>query len=197
MIEGSVRQRRAFLGIGAATVLFSCFMNLIGIYPLHAFHGKVYSEADFFAWNVRNINDQQVAVAKWVSASLPPDALVAVNDVGAIGYLSRHRVLDVCGLVSNDVTKIFKKYPQFDNAKPHILDFLKFVAKPDYVIIYNAWFPAWRLQLPVIDSFEVIAPNNITCGSDTMIVMHMDWQRAATLGGKAVTAVDSVSMKRF
>lgn len=56
--------------------------------------------ANLYALSVRNINDMQVTMAHWVSAHVPRGAPVATHDVGAIGYLSRHDVVDIAGLVT-------------------------------------------------------------------------------------------------
>ena len=122
--NGPVKKRVQIVSAGAM-VLFSVIMNTIGVYPLHYFNEKVWSEAEYFAWGVHNINEQQVWIAHWLNSHVAPGAVVAANDVGAIGFLSQCRVVDVCGLVSNDITEVIKKYPLFDDAKPHILEYLK------------------------------------------------------------------------
>ncbi len=50
--------------------------------------------ADRYAWGVQNINAMQVHLGHWVNAHLPPTSRIAVNDIGAIAYVSpapRHR----------------------------------------------------------------------------------------------------------
>ena len=43
------------------------------------------------------------AAGIWLREHTPPDAVVAANDVGAIGYYSGRRVVDVAGLVDPEV----------------------------------------------------------------------------------------------
>lgn len=50
--------------------------------------------------DVTIINRETVAAARWVEAQTPPDALVAAHDVGALGYFSGRRLVDLAGLVS-------------------------------------------------------------------------------------------------
>jgi arabinofuranosyltransferase len=91
--------------------------------------------ADEYAWNVKNINDQQVAIGRWVAQTLPADAVLAINDVGAIKYFSQRRVIDVTGLVTPAIlpyTRAGRK-----------LDYLR-LARPDYLIVYDSWFPEAR-----------------------------------------------------
>src|SRR5262249_35637649 len=56
--------------------------------------------AERYAWAVQNIDAMQVHLGRWVTAHTPPDARLALNDVGAIAYLSRREIVDVMGLVT-------------------------------------------------------------------------------------------------
>jgi tetratricopeptide (TPR) repeat protein len=53
-----------------------------------------------YAGDCRYINDRQVRTALWIRDNLPPDARIATHDVGAIGFYSGRRVVDMVGLVS-------------------------------------------------------------------------------------------------
>ncbi len=48
----------------------------------------------------RGVDDNLIAVGVWLSRNTPADALVAVHEVGAIGYHAERRILDTAGLVS-------------------------------------------------------------------------------------------------
>ena len=52
------------------------------------------------ATSARAISRQQVALARWARHELPEDALVGVNDTGAIAYLSGRKTFDVVGLTT-------------------------------------------------------------------------------------------------
>lgn len=49
------------------------------------------------------IESEMVETAKWVQRNLPADALLAVHDVGAIGYFADNTLLDMAGLISPEV----------------------------------------------------------------------------------------------
>jgi hypothetical protein len=49
-----------------------------------------------------------VGTARWVEQNLPPDALLAVHDIGAIGYFDGHKIVDLAGLVSPDVVPFIR-----------------------------------------------------------------------------------------
>lgn len=56
-----------------------------------------------YASDVAFIEGQMVDTARWVKANLPQDALLAVHDIGAMGYFDEHRLIDLAGLVSPEV----------------------------------------------------------------------------------------------
>ncbi len=52
------------------------------------------------ATSARAITLQQVKLGRWASTQLPTDAIIGVNDTGAIAYLSGRRTFDVVGLTT-------------------------------------------------------------------------------------------------
>lgn len=55
------------------------------------------------------ILERQVRAAKWIEANLPPEAVVATHDIGAIGFYSGRRIVDMVGLVSPEAVKSIGK----------------------------------------------------------------------------------------
>jgi hypothetical protein len=49
------------------------------------------------------IESEMVVTARWVDLNLPPDAVIAAHDIGALGYFDRHPLIDLAGLVSPEV----------------------------------------------------------------------------------------------
>lgn len=66
--------------------------------------------SDQYAWGVENINDMHVRIGRW-AARLPSDAVLAVNDAGAIAYFSRRQTLDLVGIVNSEVIPYHRRYP--------------------------------------------------------------------------------------
>ncbi|MBN1484044.1 MAG: glycosyltransferase family 39 protein [Chloroflexia bacterium] len=50
------------------------------------------------ALQVRHINEMHVSMGRWVNDHLPPDAVVAAFDIGAISYFGGREILDLGGL---------------------------------------------------------------------------------------------------
>ena len=59
--------------------------------------------AQAYGWGVQNINAMQVRLGQWVAAETPPDALIALNDLGALTYFGERRVIDLIGLATPEI----------------------------------------------------------------------------------------------
>jgi hypothetical protein len=56
-----------------------------------------------YGQDVAVIESEMVATAKWISANLPADAIIAAHDIGALGYFDNHEIIDLAGLISPEV----------------------------------------------------------------------------------------------
>jgi hypothetical protein len=65
--------------------------------------------------DVRVIDEEMVASAHWIADNLSPNDLLAVHDIGAVGYFAPRPILDLAGLVSPEVVPIIlDKEPLWD-----------------------------------------------------------------------------------
>src|SRR5262249_50042616 len=58
-----------------------------------------------YAENVANVEDGDVQVAWWLRDNVPPQALLAVEDIGAIRFYAPQRIVDVIGIANPQVRK--------------------------------------------------------------------------------------------
>lgn len=56
-----------------------------------------------FANDVRIINEEMVTQAAWISLNIPPDELLVIHDIGAVGYFTPRPMLDVAGLITPEI----------------------------------------------------------------------------------------------
>jgi hypothetical protein len=56
--------------------------------------------------DVRIINEEMVASAQWIAEHIPANDLLAVHDIGAVGYFAPRPILDLAGLVSPEIVPI-------------------------------------------------------------------------------------------
>src|SRR5215213_4845408 len=52
------------------------------------------------AKDVRWVESEMVAAAKWVDQNIPADARLAVHDIGALGYYVQNPIVDMAGLIT-------------------------------------------------------------------------------------------------
>ncbi len=67
--------------------------------------GKAYGS------DVRIINTEMVKTAKWIADSgIPTDELLAVHDIGAVGYYAPRDIFDLAGLITPDIVPIIRDH---------------------------------------------------------------------------------------
>jgi hypothetical protein len=128
--------------------------------------------AEAYAWGVQNVNAMQVTLGHWVAAHTPPDTLIALNDVGALSYFGKRRVIDLVGLASPEIL------PYRRQGEAGLLRFLGRRC-PEYLVIFPAWFPELTARADLFRPVtSVTLPHNVVAGADTMTVYETPWHRA-------------------
>lgn len=126
-----------------------------------------YEYSKFYALGVQNINTMHVRIGRWIEENSPSDAVLAVNDIGAIAFFSEREVIDLVGLVTPEILP-------FKERVGGAFDFVK-VKKPDYVIIYPNWFSDFPQHEELTPVFEVTLDKNAVCGGITKVVYKTAW----------------------
>jgi len=116
--------------------------------------------ATHYAQDVAYIESEMVATAKWISTDIPPNALVAAHDIGALGYFGGHALVDLAGLVSPDVIPFLRN-------EERIVAYLD-----EQGVTYLVTFPDWYQHLvsglsPVFTTGASFAP---AFGESNMVV---------------------------
>jgi len=148
--------------LAAATLMVVLALGLVG---------RLGPAARAYGWGVQNIDAMQVALGRWVARETPPDALVAVNDIGALSYFGDRRILDLMGLATPAVLPYRRAGPA---------GVTRFVEArcPDYVVIFPEWFPELAarddLLFPVT---RVRLAHNAVAGGVEMAVYETVWRR--------------------
>lgn len=58
--------------------------------------------------DVRIIEEEMVAPARWIADNLPLEDLLAIHDIGAVGYFAPRPILDIAGLINMEVVAIVR-----------------------------------------------------------------------------------------
>jgi len=91
---------------------------------------------DDLAVSADAIRRQQVSMARWIATELPKEAIVGVNDAGAITYLSGRRTFDLVGLTSRGEARYWAAGPgsRFEHYEHLGADRL-----PTHFAVYDSW----------------------------------------------------------
>jgi hypothetical protein len=170
---GERETRTAFISVSSFFILFGMLNTLY----FSVAYGK----------NCKDIYNQQMALGAWIEKNIPKDAVVAVNDLGAVKYLGDRYVIDLLGLGTN------KAGWAWVNGAGSIFEFLESLDQkkyPDYFIIYPSWFSFDKIGMlkEEICQFKLI-DSTIAGSSSPMTVYKVDWSLARK--GDKVYAVDT------
>jgi len=117
-----------------------------------------------YGWAVQNINAMQVHLGHWVDRHVPAGARLALNDVGAIAWVSRREVIDLMGLVTPEVI------PYRRAGEAALARYLG-RACPDYVIVFPTWFPELTRRRDLLEPlYRVALPRPTVVGGPEMVV---------------------------
>ena len=119
--EGARRTRRAVV-YGALVTALVLVQNIA------VYRSAVIPHVNSFSAGLRG---SLIEWGRWLDRNAAPDALIATPDIGAIGYYSRRRVLDIGGLVTPRMVPLLERSPEEDVVAN--LGFARF-ARPDYLI---------------------------------------------------------------
>jgi hypothetical protein len=123
--------------------------------------------AERYAWGVQNINAMQVTLGRWVDATLPRTARLAVNDIGAIGYFSRREIIDLMGLVTPEVL------PYRREGEDGVIRFVTETC-PDYVIVFPTWFPRLAARRDLLEPVHRVRLERVeVSGGPEMVVYRL------------------------
>jgi len=93
-------------------------------------------------YNSKEILEIDVAMGHWLAENTPPDALIAIDDIGAITYIAQRRIFDLNGLVSPEMWPIIRGEAEGrprNEAATRLLSSIQ----PDYM----AAFPVWHWEI--------------------------------------------------
>jgi hypothetical protein len=137
------------------------------------------ANAGFYAANLADVEVSDVRLGRWVRRHVPPEAVLAVQDVGAVKFLAPNRVIDLSGLVSPELVAMVRAAasPRDPRGDLGVLRFVE-ARRPDLLAAFPARRPALTadhsrfrpiLRLPV--------PGNITMAGDELVLYATPWNR--------------------
>jgi hypothetical protein len=132
--------------------------------------------ADVLGWNVENINNQQVKTGYWLKENLPNEKAFAMNDIGAITFITKKYTVDMAGLVTPEIFGFQKM--SYEEGSKELFKFMKSKGI-NYIIIYPGWFE--YIMDNYAKSFEPVYSARLTkntiCGGIEMFVYRINWDK--------------------
>lgn len=95
-----------------------------------------------YAKDVAFIETQMVETANWVQANTPTNTLLAVHDIGAMGYFSERKFVDLAGLINPEIIPFIR-----DETK--IAEYLT-RNNVDLLVCFPSWYPDLTQDLVII-----------------------------------------------
>lgn len=131
-----------------------------------------------YARNVANVEDSDVRIARWLGGRVHPDAVLAVNDIGAIKFLLPNPVVDLAGIanpeIRGEVAEIMAA-----SGLPWQAAMAEAIARrrPDYVVVFPKWLPGLESDPRFLPVHRLEIPDNVTMGGDEIVVYATPWTR--------------------
>jgi arabinofuranosyltransferase len=131
----------------------------------------------FYVQNVANVQESDVAVAQWLAARVPPEAVLAVNDIGAIKYLLPNPIVDLASIATPQIRR--EVMAAVAAGTPWNVAMVAAVERrrPDYVVIFPSWVPGIAQDSRFRPVHHLEIPDNITMGGSEIVVYDTPWTR--------------------
>jgi hypothetical protein len=138
----------------------------------------------FYAQNVANVQESDVAVARWLAGHVPSDAVLAVNDIGAIKYFLPNRIIDLASIATPEIGREVRRAAAA--GVPWNEAMLAAIARrrPDYVVVFPSWFPGLAGDSRFRPVYALPIAGNVTMGGDEIVVYATPWTRPSRQGGR-------------
>lgn len=159
-------------GRGILAAVLAAALLLPGAWGLYRGIGR-------YLQTVANVEASDVAAARWLAGRLPTDALLAVQDVGALKVHLPNPVLDLAGIVTPEVLPVLRGAGNDSGAEPWEERLLRFLGerRPELLVVFPRSYP----RLVAKPGFAPVArfpvPHNVTMAGDELVVFATPWTR--------------------
>ncbi|HVR30012.1 MAG TPA: hypothetical protein VMS86_10815 [Thermoanaerobaculia bacterium] len=131
--------------------------------------------------NVRDVNQSDVAMALWIRRHLPPEAVVAAQDVGAVGFFTPNPLVDLTGIVTPEILPWLEGSAATAGGRDGLVRFLA-ERRPDYLLLFAESYPGLLEALAAEVVHRVRLERNVTMAGSDLVLARPAWDRAPLLG---------------
>jgi hypothetical protein len=118
--------------------------------------------APAYRTDVRIIETEMVAAARWIAGNTGPEAVVAAHDIGAVGYFGGRQILDLAGLIAPDVIPFIREENQLANWINQ--------SGAGYLMTFPGWYPRLAASLAGREVYRSGAPFSPAVGGENMVI---------------------------
>ncbi len=114
---------------------------LAGLVILYNQAASFTSAADIYLIQLNSMRNPQIDLALWLNSNTPDNSLIALHDIGTVGYFSERKMLDLVGLVNPEVTGYYLDQQSkrvIPLSQRNIIGYLK-EKRPDYLVMFYEW----------------------------------------------------------
>jgi len=131
--------------------------------------------SDRYGHCVKNINDMQVKLGHWVNDNLPEDAYLALDDIGAITFISGRKIIDLRGIVEPELLPLVRLALIDANKSDRLIYNYVRNKRPDYFIVFRKSHRFTEKEDIFEELYSIKLLDNIICGADEMVVFRAHW----------------------
>jgi hypothetical protein len=101
--------------------------------------------------DLKIINQLMVQPAKWTAVNLPQEDIIAVHDIGAMGYFTQNKIIDLAGLVNPEVIPLM-------HDEKRLLEYMQ-TSQANYFIGFSDWYETSNTWGKKVMTFSAIYQN--------------------------------------
>ena len=133
-----------------------------------------------YARHVTDVETSDVAAAQWLAPRLDPQALLAVQDVGALAFFLPNEAVDLAGLTSPEIRSVLfgtADDPAAADDWPRRLYQHLRERGVDYLVVFEGHYPA-IVRAPGFRVVNVLRnPDNRTMAGEVLLIVQTPWCR--------------------
>lgn len=173
-LEPAARAVGRRMAIGRARVPVGALLIALLIAPTLA---GLFQGASHYLQNVANVQNSDVKIARWLGERLPPEAVLAVNDIGAIKFLLPNRIIDLAAIANPEILREVRRSVAAGRSWTDSM--IEAIARrqPDYLVVFPSWFPGLDHDPRFRAVYLLHIPDNVTMGGDDIVIYETPWTR--------------------
>ena len=155
--------------------VFNFGLNVIFVFivalPFTAFFATLPQRASDYSWNTRNVNEVNVAMARWVSDNTPADARIGVTAPGAVGFFTDRHLYDLSGANTSEAI-----------GRP-VLNYADDI-RIDYLVAFSSiYFDSWPVAT---EGTTISTERNTILGGSDMRAYVANWDQEVVYADKTL-----------